>query len=59
MRIAQRWLPSPKHGTPSRLAVQRHEPRWEPGALAAHAGICAGMASNRRPYRDFLYFKDL
>jgi hypothetical protein len=26
----------------SRLAVRRHDPRWEPGALAAHAGICAG-----------------
>ena len=26
----------------SRRAVGRHDPRWEPGALAAHAGICAG-----------------
>jgi hypothetical protein len=35
----------------SRLAARRHDPRWEPGALAAHAGIW-GAASNRRPYRD-------
>jgi RNA-directed DNA polymerase len=33
----------------SRLAVRRHDPRWEPGALAAHAGICAGAASNPVP----------
>jgi hypothetical protein len=33
----------------SRLAVRRHDPRWEPGALAAHAGICAGGG---RPYRN-------
>jgi hypothetical protein len=26
----------------SRLAVRRHDPRWESSALAAHAGICAG-----------------
>ena len=26
----------------SRLAVRPHDPRWEPDALAAHAGICAG-----------------
>ena len=25
-----------------REAVPRHHPRWEPGALAAPAGICAG-----------------
>jgi hypothetical protein len=37
----------------SRLALRPHDPRWEPGALAAHAGICAGAASSRRPYRDF------
>jgi hypothetical protein len=36
----------------SRLAVRRHDPGWEHGALAAHAGICVGVASNRRPYRD-------
>jgi hypothetical protein len=28
--------------TLSRLAVRRPDPRWKPGALAAHAGICAG-----------------
>ena len=22
--------------------LRRHHPRWEPGALIAHAGICAG-----------------
>jgi hypothetical protein len=26
----------------SRLVVRRHDPRWEPGALAAHAGIALG-----------------
>src|SRR4029077_823495 len=26
----------------ARKAVPRHHPRWEPGALAAPAGICAG-----------------
>jgi hypothetical protein len=36
----------------SRLAVRRHDPRWEPGAVVPLAGICAGAASNRRPYRD-------
>ncbi len=28
--------------TVARKAVPRHHPRWEPGALAAPAGICAG-----------------
>ena len=28
------------------------DPRQEPGALAAHAGTCAGARSNPRPYRD-------
>jgi hypothetical protein len=28
------------------------DPREEPGALAAHAGICRGAGSNPRPYRD-------
>ena len=36
----------------SRLAVRHHDPRQEPGAVVPHAGICAGGASNRRPYRD-------
>jgi hypothetical protein len=31
---------------------RRQNPREEPGALAAHAGICAGAGSNPRPYRD-------
>jgi Reverse transcriptase (RNA-dependent DNA polymerase) len=26
----------------SRLAVRRHDPRWEPGAVVPLAGICAG-----------------
>ena len=30
------------------------DPREEPGALAAHAGICAGALSNERPYRGHL-----
>jgi hypothetical protein len=38
MLAAQPETPAPL----SRLAVRRHDPRWEPGALAAHAGICAG-----------------
>jgi hypothetical protein len=43
VRVAERWLPSPKAAAPlSRLAVRGHDPRWELGALAAHAGICAG-----------------
>ena len=28
---------------------QTFDPREEPGALAAHAGICAGALSNERP----------
>jgi hypothetical protein len=36
--VAQPETPAPL----SRLTVRRHDPRWEPGALAAHAGICAG-----------------
>jgi hypothetical protein len=31
-----------RHRSTRRLAVRRHDPRGEPGALAAHAGICAG-----------------
>ena len=59
MRLAERWLPSPSCGTLSRLAVRRNDPRWGPGALAAHAGICAGAASNRHPYRDSRFFNGL
>ena len=40
---AQPEIPAPL----SRLAVRRHDPRWEPGALVPLAGICAGAASNR------------
>jgi RNA-directed DNA polymerase len=43
MRIAGALAAQPEATAPlSRLAVRRHDPRWEPGALAAHAGICAG-----------------
>jgi hypothetical protein len=52
MRIAERWLPSPK--------LRHPYPDWrfdvmtrggEPGALAAHAGIYTGAERNRRPCR--------
>jgi hypothetical protein len=39
----------------AREAVPRHHPRWEPGALAAPAGNCAGAESNLCPYRDLLH----
>ena len=46
-------LANPSHpASVAREAVPRHHPRWEPGALAAPAGICAGAASIGRPYRD-------
>ena len=36
-------LANPSHpASVAREAVPRHHPRWEPGALAAPAGICAG-----------------
>src|SRR5271170_4674798 len=36
-------LANPLHpASVAREAVPRHHPRWEPGALAAPAGICAG-----------------
>src|SRR6516225_12145131 len=40
----RRPLPAvPTHpASVARKAVSRHYPRWEPGALAAPAGICAG-----------------
>jgi hypothetical protein len=40
----RRSLPAvPTHpASVARKAVPRHYPRWEPGALAAPAGICAG-----------------
>jgi RNA-directed DNA polymerase len=42
-KIADRYLPFPRILAPvARKAVPRHHPGWEPGALAAPAGICAG-----------------
>jgi hypothetical protein len=38
MLAAQPETPAPL----SRLAVRRHDPRWEPGAVLPLAGICAG-----------------
>src|SRR4051794_31734668 len=35
------------------------DPREEPGALAAHAGICAGASRNPPPYRDHWVSVDL
>src|SRR5262249_18285718 len=37
---------------PAMSPLRRQNPRGEPGALAAPAGICAGAGSNPRPYRD-------
>ncbi len=44
-KMAARWLPKAcvLHPRPSQRFDVRH-PRQEPGALAAHAGICAGGA---------------
>jgi hypothetical protein len=43
---------NPNH-TPAALSpLRRQNPREEPGALAAHAGIGAGARRNPRPYRD-------
>ena len=41
-RLTDRWLPPARSGIPSRRAVQRHDPRQEPGAVVPLAGICAG-----------------
>jgi hypothetical protein len=54
MLVAQPETPAPL----SRLAVRRHDPKWEPGAVVPLAGICAGAASNRRPYRDAAFSMD-
>ena len=43
----------------SRLAVRRHDPRWEPGALAAHAGICAGGGEQSPSLSRRFEFNDL
>ena len=47
-RLAARWLPQPRilHPWPER-ALRRQNPREEPSALDAHAGICAGGARQR------------
>ncbi len=44
-RLAERWLPKVRitHPWPTARFYVRH-PRQEPGALVAHAGICAGGA---------------
>ncbi len=44
-RLAERWLPLVRisHPWPSARFFVKY-PRQEPGALAAHAGICAGGA---------------
>jgi len=44
-RVADHWLPKVRilHPWPSERFYVKH-PRQEPGALAAHAGICAGGA---------------
>ena len=48
-RLADRWLPLPRilHPWPER-ALRRQNPREEPSALDAHAGICAGGCQQRR-----------
>jgi hypothetical protein len=44
MRIAERWLRSPKATAPlSRLAVRRHDPRWGAGAVAPLARSVRGI----------------
>jgi RNA-directed DNA polymerase len=42
-RVADRYLPQPRilHPWPEQRFLVRH-PRWEPGAVAPHAGFCAG-----------------
>jgi RNA-directed DNA polymerase len=41
--IADRYLPRPRilHPWPEQRFLVNH-PRWEPGAVAPHAGFCAG-----------------
>ena len=41
-KIADRHAVSTHPASVAGKAVPRHHPRWEPGALAAPAGICAG-----------------
>src|ERR1700676_2422511 len=55
----QPLLPTDPRTTPNALSpLRRHHPREEPGALAAHAGICAGGDRKRsslpRPRAGFV-----
>jgi RNA-directed DNA polymerase len=58
MRLTERWLPTRSCGTPVPLAVRRG-PEGELGALAAHAGICAGGGeqSPSLPNRPFQWLR--
>jgi hypothetical protein len=47
------WRPVPTCG------FRRHDPRWEPGLLAAHAGICAGGGEQSPSLPRRAFFKDL
>ena len=53
-RIIDAWIPPAviSHPWPNQRFDVKH-PRQEPGALAAHARICAGARREPRPYRDF------
>jgi hypothetical protein len=53
IRLIDRFLPPIRILHPFTLSpLRRQNPREEPGALAAYAGICAGATGNGRPYRD-------
>jgi hypothetical protein len=43
----------------SRLAVRRHDPRWEPGAVVPLAGICAGGGEQSPFLPRRAFFNDL
>jgi RNA-directed DNA polymerase len=47
-RLAVRWLPRSRPAPLARATLRRHDPRQEPSALDAHAGICAGGRRQRR-----------
>ena len=52
-QVRRPLLSANQNDTPAALSpLRRQNPREEPGALAAHAGICTGAAGNGRPYRD-------
>jgi hypothetical protein len=53
--VAQPETPAPL----SRLALRRHDPRWEPGAVVPLAGICAGGGEQSPSLPRPLYFKGL